>query len=359
MTRSSSSILVGAALIAVLLLGPGVASVDAGKKKKDKEATKEDRATLSTASDATAAFIDGEPVSVQEVDERAAGRLMKVRQQEFEVRNSVLTSIISDRLLDREAAAQDVSREKLLEQEVASKVPEPTDAEINNYYNRNKKRYGQKTLDQVKPQVVTVLRSQKLGQLQRAYVDTLRKKYEVKVLLEPPRVEVAMDDDAFKGPEGAPVTIVEFSDYQCPYCSRAEVTIAAVLKKYGDSVRLVYRDYPLGFHKNAQGAAEAAECAEEQGKFWEMHEAMFANQAKLASEQLVETAGSLGLDSESFKECLESGKYSQEVKKDFSDGQKYGVTGTPTFFINGIMMVGAKGVDAFSQIIDLELERNN
>jgi protein-disulfide isomerase len=353
MARSKSSIAIGVALIATLLLGPGAASVYA--KKKDKKKDKEAASVESGA----AAFIGGEPVSVQEVDERAGGRLMKVRQQEFEVRSSVLTSIISDRLLDREAAAQEMSREELLEQEVASKIPAPTDAEINSYYTRNKKRYGEKTLDDVRPQVINVLRSQKLGNLQRAYVKTLREKYDVKVLLEPPRVEVAIDDDAFKGPEGAPVTIIEFSDYQCPYCSRAEATVEAVLKKYGDSVRVVYRDYPLGFHKNAQGAAEAAECAEEQGKFWEMHEAMFANQAKLATAQLVETAGSLGLEVEPFKECLESGKYSAEVRKDFADGQKYGVTGTPTFFINGIMMVGAKGVDAFSRIIEEELERND
>ena len=127
---------------------------------------------------------------------------------------------------------------------------------------------------------------------------------------------------------------------------------------YGDKVRLVYRDYPLSFHPNAENAAMASECAEEQGKYWEMHKAMFANQQKLGAPELIETAGGLGLDKDKFKTCLDSGKFRPEVQKDFQDGQKVGVTGTPTFFINGVMIVGARDVASFSDIIDRELDRS-
>ena len=161
------------------------------------------------------------------------------------------------------------------------------------------------------------------------------------------------------GPDNAPVTIVEFSDYQCPYCSRAETTVQEVLKKYGDKVRFVYRDYPLSFHPNAENAAIGAGCAKDQGKFWEMHGAMFNNQAKLGKDDLVATAAGLGMDKDKFKACLDAGKHKDEVQKDFQDGMKYGVTGTPTFFINGIMMVGARDVNSFAEIIGQELERKN
>ena len=132
-----------------------------------------------------------------------------------------------------------------------------------------------------------------------------------------------------------------------------------VLKKYGDKMRFMYRDYPLTFHPNAETAAIGAQCAQEQGKLWEMHQAISANQAKLAASDLVETAGGIGLDKEKFKSCIDTGKYKSEVQKDFQDGVKYGVSGTPTFFINGIMIVGARGADAFGEIIDQELERRN
>lgn len=363
MSRRIPSILTVAALAVAVLMSSGLEDSFAGKKKdKKKDAAQEasDQAsstTMALPAEAAAAFIGETPITVGEIDQLAAGRMTKVRQEEFKVRSQILERLLTDRLLDMEASERGISREELLLDEVTSQVEDPPDAEIEAYYNKNKKRYGTKELEQVKPQIISILRSQSLGNLQRSYVRSLRQKHHVRVLLEPPRVQVAQDDDAARGPETAPVTIVEFSDYQCPYCSRAEATINTVMEKYGEQIRLVYRDYPLSFHKNAQKAAEASECADEQGKFWEMHGAMFADQSKLASAQLVETASTIGLDADSFKECLTSGKYAQEVANDFADGKSYGVTGTPTFFINGIMMVGAKSVDAFSAIIDQELDR--
>src|SRR3989344_3708702 len=158
-----------------------------------------------------------------------------------------------------------------------------------------------------------------------------------------------------KGIENSPITIIEYSDYQCPYCARAEATINDVLDEYGSKIYFVYKDFPLPFHNNAQKAAEASRCALEQGKYWEYHDALFKNQQSLDTNSLKTYAKSLGLDEAKFSECLDSNKYTEKVKQDMEEGQSKGVTGTPTFFVNGKMLVGAQPFDAFKEIIDKEL----
>ena len=335
----------------------GAATGETGKAADKKAADK--KAAGAPAADGAAAKVGDKTITLSELDAKAAAQLMKVRQQEFEVRQAALDAMINDELLDSEAKAKGVTRDKLIETEVASKAPAPSQEEVDAYYEANKARMGTQTKEQISPQISAMLKQQKMANVQGDYLKGLRQKYGVKVMIEPPRVEVSADDDAVKGGgSSAPVTIVEFSDYECPYCSRAENVVDQVMKKYGEKVRLVYRDYPLSFHKNAETAAMGSECAEEQGKFWEMHKAMFGNQQKLAATDLVETAGTIGLDKDKFKTCLDSGKFRPEVQKDFQDGQKAGVTGTPTFFINGVMIVGARDVASFSDIIDRELARS-
>ncbi len=172
------------------------------------------------------------------------------------------------------------------------------------------------------------------------------------------RIEVSVDDDPFRGMKNAPVTIIEFSDFQCPYCARFfEQTLPLIEKNYIDTgkARIVYRDFPLGFHENAEKAAEAAECADEQGKFWEYHDKLFENQGAIGVSNLKQYAESIGLNIEKFSSCLDSGEMASEVKEDAKDGTKYGVTGTPSFFINGINIVGAQPYAVFEQIINMEL----
>ncbi|MFQ5975248.1 MAG: thioredoxin domain-containing protein [Candidatus Hydrothermarchaeales archaeon] len=165
-----------------------------------------------------------------------------------------------------------------------------------------------------------------------------------------------VDDDPSRGPDNAPVTIVEFSDFQCPYCARSAIVVHQIIDTYGNKVRFVYRDFPLSsIHPNAQKAAEAAECADEQGKFWELHDIIFTNQNKMGVNDLKQFAKDLGMDSNNFDECLDSGKYEAEVKKDMQDGINAGVTSTPTFFINGEKIVGAKPFSDFQQVIDSKL----
>ncbi|MFH1752238.1 MAG: DsbA family protein [archaeon] len=169
---------------------------------------------------------------------------------------------------------------------------------------------------------------------------------------------ISVDDDSFIGNAEAPVTIVEFSDFQCPYCGKFyNETLAMLKKEYLDTgkAKLVYRDFPLSFHADAQKAAEAAECAGEQGKYFEMHDKIFENQSSIGVENLKQYAVDIGLDSSAFNTCLDSGTMAQEVQKDISDGQAYGVSGTPTFFVNGQKVVGAQPFTVFKQLIDAEL----
>ena len=179
-------------------------------------------------------------------------------------------------------------------------------------------------------------------------------------------VDVSADDDPFMGDKNAPVTIIEFSDFQCPFCRRFwSDTLSQIKTQYIDTgkVKLVYRDFPLdSIHPGAKPAAEAAECAEDQGKFWEMHDKIFEEQNKQGQgtvqfgvTDLKNWAGELGLDQDKFDSCLDDGKYADEVAKDFQDGAQAGVQGTPSFFINGKQLSGAQPFAAFQQAIDAEL----
>jgi len=172
------------------------------------------------------------------------------------------------------------------------------------------------------------------------------------------RSPVSADDDDIKGDPNAPVTIIEFSDYECPFCTKFyEQTLPELQEKYIDTgkVKFIYRDFPLSGHANAQKAAEAAECAGDQGKYYEMHDMLFESGASGGVNTYKQYASGIGLNTAEFNECLDSGKYYDEVQKDLRDGSAAGVRGTPAFFINGIFLSGAQPFSAFQQIIESEL----
>jgi protein-disulfide isomerase len=186
----------------------------------------------------------------------------------------------------------------------------------------------------------------------------LKEKYGVQILLQEPRVEVAADGFPSKGPANAPVTIVEFSDFECPFCSRVVPTLDQVHEKYGEKVRLVFRQFPLhSIHPNAQKAAEASLCAHDQGKFWEMHDLMFEEQKQLTVAQLKEKARRLELDGGRFDQCLDSDRHADAVRQDLRDGMVVGVTGTPAMFVNGRFISGAVPFEQLAQIVDEELAK--
>jgi protein-disulfide isomerase len=171
------------------------------------------------------------------------------------------------------------------------------------------------------------------------------------------KVDVAPGDAPTRGPKNAKVTIVEFSDFQCPFCGRVVPTVRQIEETYKGKVRLAFKNQPLPFHNNAQTAAEAAMAANEQGKFWEMHDKMFANQQALDRASLEKYAEEIGLNMGKFKAALDSGKFKDKVQKDSAEGTKIGANGTPTFFINGQKVEGAQPFDSFKTVIDAELAK--
>ena len=304
----------------------------------------------------TLAVVDGVAISTAEVDASIAGQLTDLRNREYSLRAQALDEKIARILLDKEAASRKIPLAELEKVEIEDKV-EVTEAETKAFYESNKARFGARPEAEVLKQVERGLRQQRMRERRQAFVRGLRAKAGVRVLLEPPRVAVAEGDGASRGPGAAPVTIVEFSDFQCPYCSRVKPTLERVRAVYGDRVRVVFRDFPLPIHPLAPKAAEAAACAKDQGRFWEMHDRLFDNQQKLAPADLKQHAKDLGLDAEAFDQCLDSGRHAGDVQKNVADGTRYGITATPAFFINGRPFVGAQPFEGFAQVIDDELER--
>jgi protein-disulfide isomerase len=170
------------------------------------------------------------------------------------------------------------------------------------------------------------------------------------------RVQVETDDDPAIGPEIAPITIVEFSDFNCPFCQRFHnETFTPLLETYPGQIRFVYRDYPITSQESFF-AAQASECANEQGKFWEYHDALFSGRMELGTAAYSAYAKELGLDADQLVACVEEGRFAEEVQDDARYAAALGVTGTPTFFINGIPLVGAQPLIRFTQVIDNELQ---
>jgi protein-disulfide isomerase len=328
------------------------------------KATKPSGGTTAKASDPNApvAKLGSQVITEAELSKQTKGEVMRAEAQHVErvhqIKEQALNGMIEKRLIEAKAKAENITADQLVEREVASKVTPPTETELKAMYDAAKAQ-GQPLppYEEVKPQIVKYATEQGKARHRKAFLDKLRSETKVEVLLAPvlpPKVEVALVGQS-KGPSNAPITIVEFSDYQCPYCSRAEETVKKVMDEYKGKIRLFYRDYPLPFHGQAQKASEAALCAADQNKYWEMHEKLFASQSALAIPQLKEHAKGLGLDAGKFDKCLDGGDKAKLVEDSKKAGEELGVTGTPHFFINGRPLSGAQPFEEFKKVIDLEL----
>jgi protein-disulfide isomerase len=248
----------------------------------------------------------------------------------------------------------------LLDAEVTTKVEPVTEQEIETFYEANRARLkGDEAT--VREQIRAHLQKQKLAARRGAFVQSFRSQATVVVHLKAPavfRAEVGVDGAPIKGPSTAPVTIVEFTDFHCPFCQRVLPTLTQLESQYGDKVKLVFRDYPIdNLHPAARKAHEAARCAHDQGKFWAYHDALFANAPKASPEQLKTYAQEVGLDVVAFEQCVNSGTYQATVQRDVEEGTRIGVTGTPAFFTNGRLVSGAQPLESFVHVIEEELAR--
>jgi protein-disulfide isomerase len=324
----------------------------AGDKTADKMPDKAGPATLAATELAT---VDDQKITEDDLAPYVAGQLRPLREQEYQIKKKALDSLINQKIVEAEAKKKGLTTEKLYEQEVDSKVAEPTDVEIAAVYAVQREQLN-RPFEEVKAQLTQTLKNAKIQQARKEYAAHLREQAKVGVLLSPPRVQVGIDPTRVRGNLKAKVMIVEFSDFQCPFCGQVQGTLKNVLAKHDGTVALAFRDLPVSqIHPQAMSAAQAARCAGEQGKFWEYHDLLFADQAGLDKPGLVTKAKKLQLDEKQFDSCISGEKYKAQIQQDSQEGMRAGVSGTPGFFVNGVFLSGAQPEATFDKLIEEQL----
>ena len=287
------------------------------------------------------AAVNGEPLRVDTINERTKAYIYKLEMRIYAIRKEVLDRRINDLLIIAEANKRKIPPEDIVRTEVTDKITQPTDAQISQLY-ENHKAEIKTDLAGARASLVTYLQQQQQEKLETALADKLRAGARVQVLLkepEPPSLNVGIAGGATRGDTNAAVTVIEFTDFQCSACGAMYPIVEDVLKSYGNRVRFVIRNFPLTtVHANAFHAAQAAEAAKAQGKFWEYIDFMFKNQTALDTDSLKKYATQVGLDRTRFDAELEAAKYDSVIRRDIQDGETYGIEATPTLFINGAIL---------------------
>ena len=284
----------------------------------------------------------------EEVDKALTGKF-------YELREERVQAMVLEHLLHQEAAALKILPSEIVEKQIKEKVKAPSKEEVAQFITENQERLPNKGKG-MEDRVSGFLLEKRQDAAKESFLQELWVKYGAEILLQPPRFDVPGPLDLARGKADAPVTVIEFSDFECPYCRRAQPTLQAIEKAYGDKVRFVFRHYPLPFHQQAPKASEAAQCAADQNKFWPFHDALFRDAASLALADLKKLAGTLGLDQAKFDRCLDSDQHKGRIAEDTTIGKNLGITGTPTFFVNGVRLVGAVPLEEFKKTIDRELK---
>jgi len=298
-----------------------------------------------TSSSAPLATIGGERLTLSDLRGKIGLQLDQLDIAYRRARDKLIVSALDTAIRERLFAAEAQKRGKTVDQLVAAELPggsaTPSDVEIAGWYKENQARLNGRTLDQLRSQISDLLQKQRQSEAVQKLEQRLRDEQKVVMSYEPLRLQFANEGAPTLGAKDAPVTLVEFSDFQCPYCQATAPVLKQVEAKFGSKVQVIYRQFPLSsIHPFALKAAEASLCANDQGKFWEMHDAMFADQTKLAVTDLKQTARRLGMDGKKFDGCLDGGQHVERVQNDEKEGQRVGVNGTPAMFINGRYVEG-------------------
>ena len=296
--------------------------------------------------------IDGAKITAADLQQKYPGRLFQARTAYYEAQRQVMDVFIEEYLLERQAKAENVTVDQLLERHVNNAIPkDPPEDMLRLYYEVVN---PQASYDQVRVQLLDHLRIARLAKAKTAYMQSLHSKASVTIALQAPRADLSLTNAAVRGSADAPVVLVEYADYECPYCQQVQPAVDKVLSEYKGKVAFIFKDMPLPMHANAAKAAEATRCAEMQGKFWEYHDLLFA-QKQLDPAKLKEYARDLKLDTASFDKCLDTGARSELVNAQYAEAQALGITGTPSFFINGRATYGNLTFEQLRQVIDEEL----
>ncbi len=297
------------------------------------------------------ARVSGADLTLSDLQQFEGGKLLQAEFQYYLNERKALEELIDNRLLADEARKKGIPLEQLLETEVYKNVKDPTEDQLEVYYEGLD---TQDSFQSVHDDVLQHIRELRRGKARAAYVEQLRKQAEIHIELLPPSAQVDIAKAYARGSASAPVVLVEFADYQCPYCQKVNTQIQQLKKEYGDKLTVVYKDFPLPMHHGSEKAAEASRCAGEQGKFWEYHDVLFYS--KLTElDALKEHARVLKLDGDRFDTCLDSGAEAAAVKKDLDEAKSLGLTGTPSFFVNGHFFSGVVDYAALKDIVNQQL----
>lgn len=307
-----------------------------------------------------AASIAGDKVMVKDLEAGIESDLYDAEIKVYEIKMGKLQSMLLERFMNADPNKKGLSNDEYLNKYIAKDI-KVSENDIANFVKEK-----QIPQEQVNPEIKERIKQYIEMEAKKNAVDKWlaekTKKSPVEVYLQKPQrpvFDVQIKNAPQKGNENAKITVVEYSDFQCPFCSRAAKIITELEKKYGNKLKVVFKNYPLPFHNQAKIAAEAAQCANEQGVkyFWKLHDAMFADQTKLDRDNLFATAKKIGLKEDAFKVCLDSGKLRSVIESDIAEGQKLGIKSTPTFFINGKIINGAQPIEVFTEVIDEDLSK--
>ena len=305
-----------------------------------------------------AAQVGAKKITISEIDETIKPELAKIESERYDARKAKLDQMIDDALLTQKAKSLGITKDDLVQREINDKSKLPSEADVKATFDKFKAQAGGATFEALAPRIKEMLTTQATSARRAEYMGELKKEAKITINISPPRFQVDIATGHSAGATPAPIVLVEFSDYQCPFCGRSQDAVNKVLDKYDGKIRHVFMDFPLtAIHPNAMPAAVASHCAEEQGKYDEYHKRLFDKQKELSGDNLKKWAGELGLDQEKFDACLTSGKYEATIKKSLEAGQKVGISGTPGFFVNGIPIKGAQPFEVFQKTIDDELAR--
>jgi protein-disulfide isomerase len=309
--------------------------------------------------------IDGQALSNDEIERPVALQVYQLETRAHALRRKAVNDAVTRHLLAREAARRGLTLEALLAQEVDAKVTPPTAQEVAAVVAariKGKPLQGE-ALEHLRASVETTMKAERRAAQHERYVQSLRSQARIVVNLpdEPAlRMTIPTAGEPALGPEDAPVTLVEFGDFQCPFCRTAQRTLKALKERYGDTLRIVHRDFPIDTrHRAARRAAEAARCAGEQNAYWPFHDALYQTQLTGADAELTAIAARLQLDTAALTACLDSKRHVTTVQRGVVDGKALGVSVTPTFFVNGRPLVGAIPLEEFQAAIDRELTRRS
>ncbi len=301
------------------------------------------------------AEVGGVKVTRAELEQEESAKLLAARYTYYQAESKALEALIDKKLLEQKAKSENLTVDQLVDRDIKSQVKDPTDDQMRVYYE------GLETdqpYEAVRDKILDKIREVRTLRAQAAYVRALRAETTVYVELAPPRLNVEAQNAPTIGPKNAKVTLVEFADYECPYCQKVAADLKKLQADLGDKVALTFRDFPLPMHARAEKAAEATRCAGKQGKYWELHDELFRSK-ELDIDQLKAQARALKLDSAEFDKCLDSGEQAAAVEQDRREGVRLGLNGTPSFFVNGHFLSGALDYASLRKVVDQQLEESS